>query len=138
MTKKELQQAEEMGKRVHLSTVISKKNTMKGLNIPKYDLEWIKGKIYTIKEVMVNAPATFQRLMETCLHDLQFNWCLIYVNDIIVFFKMPEDHLVKLRAVFKKLKEAGLKLKPSKCEFLKKSHTYLGHRFSELMTVKLK
>ena len=44
---------------------------------------------------------------------------------------MPKDHLVWLRAVFKKLKEVGLKLKPSKCNFLKKSLTYLGHRISE-------
>ena len=44
---------------------------------------------------------------------------------------MPKDHLVQLRVVFEKLKEAGLKLKPSKCEFLKKSLTYLGHRISE-------
>ena len=44
---------------------------------------------------------------------------------------MPKDHLVQLRAVFEKLKEAGLKLKPSKCEFFTKSLTYLGHRISE-------
>ena len=80
---------------------------------------------------LVNAPATFQRLMETCLGDLQLNWCLIYLDDITVFLKLPKDHLVQLRAVFKKLKEAGLKLKPSKCECFKKSLTYLGHRISE-------
>ena len=44
---------------------------------------------------------------------------------------MPKDHLVQLRAVFKKLKEAGLKLKSSKCAFFKKSPTYLGHRILE-------
>ena len=54
-----------------------------------------------------NAPAKFQRLMDTCLGDLQLNWFLIYLNDIIVFLKMPKDHLVQLRVVFKKLKEAG-------------------------------
>ena len=80
---------------------------------------------------LVNAPATFQRLMETCLGDLQLNWCLVYLDNIIVFFKMPKDHLVQLRAVFQKLKEAGLKFKPSKCEFFKKSLTYLVHRISE-------
>ena len=80
---------------------------------------------------LVNSPATFQRLMETYLGDLQLNLCLIYLDDIIVFLKMPKDHLVKLRAVLKKLKEAELKLKPSKCEFNKKSLTYLGHRISE-------
>ena len=44
---------------------------------------------------------------------------------------MPKHHLVQLRAVFEKIKEAGLKLKPSKCEFFKKSLTYLGHRILE-------
>ena len=80
---------------------------------------------------LVNALATLQRLMETCLGDLQFNWCLFYLNNIIVFLKMPKDHLVWLRAVFKKLKDARLKLKPSKCEFYKKSLTYIGHSISE-------
>ena len=69
--------------------------------------------------------------METYLGDLQLNWCLIYLNDIIVFLKMPKDHLVQLKAVFKKPKVAGLKLKPSKCKSSKKSLTYFGHRISE-------
>ena len=80
---------------------------------------------------LVNAPTAFQRLMETCLGDLQLNWCLIYLDTIIVFLKTPNDHLIWLRAVFKKLKEAGLKLKPSNCEFFKKSPTYFGHRILE-------
>ena len=80
---------------------------------------------------LLNSPATFQRLMETCLGDLQLNWYLIYLDDIIEFAKTPKDHLVWLRAIFWKLEEAGLKLKPSKCEFFKKSLTYLGHKISE-------
>ena len=50
---------------------------------------------------------------------------------MIVFSKMPKEHLAQLKAVFEKLKEAGLKLKPSKCDFFKKSLTYLGHRILE-------
>ena len=80
---------------------------------------------------LVNTPATFQRLIETCLGDLQLNWCLIYLNDIIVFSKVPKDHLVWFRAVFKNLKEGGLKLKPSKWDLFKKSLTCLGHRILE-------
>ena len=80
---------------------------------------------------LVNAPATFQRLMETCLGDLQPNCCLICLDDIIVFSKMPREHLTQLRTVFEKLKEAGLKLKPIKCDFLKKSLVYLGKRISK-------
>ena len=80
---------------------------------------------------LVNVPATFQRLMETCLRDLQPNWCLIYLDDVIVFSKMPKDHLIWLTEVFKKLRKAGLKLKPSKCEFFKRSLASLGHRILE-------
>ena len=54
-----------------------------------------------------------QRLMEICLGDFQLNWCLIYLNNVIVFSKMPKDYLNQLRVVFKKVEEAGLKLKPS-------------------------
>ena len=79
----------------------------------------------------MNAPATFQRLVEICLGDLQLNWCLLYLDNITVFSKLPKDHLVWLRAAFKKLEETRLKLKPSKCEIFRKSLTYLGHRISE-------
>ena len=80
---------------------------------------------------LTNAPATFQRLMESCLGDLHLNWCIIYLDDIIVFSKTPEEHLQCLRGVFTKLASAGLKLKPSKCEFFKKKITYLGYVVSE-------
>ena len=76
---------------------------------------------------LTNAPATFQRLMESCLGKLHLNWCIIYLDDVIVFSKTPEEHIEWLEAVFKKISNAGLKLKPSKCEFFKKRIHYLGH-----------
>ena len=75
---------------------------------------------------LTNAPATFQRLMENCLGDLHLNWCIIYLDDIIIFSKTPKEHLERLEAVFQKISKAGLKLKPSKCEFFKSEITYLG------------
>ena len=80
---------------------------------------------------LTNAPATFQRLMESCLGELHLNWCIIYLDDIIVFSRTPEEHIHRLRAVFEKLKAAGLKLKPSKCDFFKKEIKYLGHVVSK-------
>ena len=68
---------------------------------------------------LTNAPATFQRLMESCLGELHLNWCIIYLDDIVVFSWTPEEHVHRLRAVFNKFKAAGLKLKPSKCDFFK-------------------
>ena len=73
------------------------------------------------------APATFQRLMEDCLGDLNMNWCIVYLDDVIVFSKTPDEHLERLEAVFQKLSAAGLKLKPSKCTFFNTEITYLGH-----------
>ena len=76
---------------------------------------------------LTNTPATFQHLMENCLGDLHLNWCIIYLDDIIVYSKTSEEHLERLEAVFQKIGKAGLKLKPSKCEFFKSRITYLGH-----------
>ena len=80
---------------------------------------------------LTNAPATFQRLMESYLGELHLNWCIIYLDDIIVFSRTPEEHLHRLTAVFNKLKAAGLKLKPSKCDLFKQWINYLGHVVSK-------
>ena len=69
---------------------------------------------------LTNAPATFQRLMESCLWDLHLNWCIIYLDGIIVFSKTPQEHVQRLCGVFAKLASAGFKLKPNKCHFFKR------------------
>ena len=79
---------------------------------------------------LTNAPATFQRLMETCLGDLNLYWCIIYLDDIVIFSKDPASHLKRLEAVFQKLAEAGLKLKLSKCKLFQRHLAYLGHVIS--------
>ena len=75
---------------------------------------------------LTNASATFQCLMESCLGEMHLKWCIIYLDDIIVFSKMPEEHIERLRGVFEKLSAAGLRLKPSKCDFFKSQIAYLG------------
>ena len=69
---------------------------------------------------LTNAPTMFQRLMESYLGNLHLNWCIIYLDDIIVFSKTPQEHIQRLHVVFAKLASAGLKLKPNKCDFFKK------------------
>ena len=52
---------------------------------------------------LTNAPATFQRLMEMCHGDLHLNWCIIYLDDVVIFSRMPTEHLEQLDAVFTKI-----------------------------------
>ena len=80
---------------------------------------------------LTNMPVTFQHLMESCLGELHLNWCIIYLDDIIIFSKTPKGHLQRLCGVFEKLATAGLKLKSSKCKFFKTCISYLGHIVSE-------
>ena len=79
---------------------------------------------------LCNAPATFQRLMQNCLGELNLTYALVYLDDVIVYSKMEEDHLRRLQAVFEWFYEHGLKLKPLKCRFLRKQITFLGHEVS--------
>ena len=78
-----------------------------------------------------NAPVMFQHLMQSCLGNLHLQYCIVYHDNIIAFSRTSEEHLVRLRAVFEKLKKAELKLKPSKCEIFKQELTYLGHVVSK-------
>ena len=80
---------------------------------------------------LCNAPPTFQRLMQNCLGELNLTYCLIYLDDVIVFSEMPEEHLLRMHVVFDCLREHGLKLKPSKCHVFKSEINYLAHHVSK-------
>ena len=53
---------------------------------------------------LTNASATFQQLMQSCLGNLHLHYCITHLYDVIVFSKTLEEHLLRLRAVFEKLK----------------------------------
>jgi len=76
---------------------------------------------------LTNAPATFQREMDTILKGLLWTDCLVYLDDIVIFASSLEEHLSKLDQVFTLLGEAGLKVKPEKCSILPKEMKLLGH-----------
>lgn len=76
---------------------------------------------------LCNAPATFERLMETVLAGLSWKTCLVYLDDIIVVGKTFEDHTKKLGEVFQRLRKANLKLSPKKCFLFQREVHYLGH-----------
>ena len=80
---------------------------------------------------LVNAPSTFQRLMEDVLRGLQWRESLLYMDDIITPGKTVDECLERLEHVFQRLRLANLKLKPSKCIFFQRSVTFLGHVVTE-------
>ena len=79
---------------------------------------------------LCNALATFQCLMQNTLGELNLTYCVIYLDDIIVFGCMEEEHLEHLHMVFERFWELSLKLKPSKCSFFQSEIMYLAHHIS--------
>ena len=79
---------------------------------------------------LCNVPATFQRLMQSCLGELNLTYCLIYLDDVIIYPKDEEEHLDRLRTIFERFRRDNLKLKPSKCNLFQKEITYLAHDVS--------
>ena len=80
---------------------------------------------------LCNAPATFQHLMQNTLGELNLMYCVIHLDDVIVFGRTEEEHLERLRVVFERFREFNLKLKPSKCSFFQSEIMYLAHHISQ-------
>jgi len=76
------------------------------------------------------APATFCRLMNIVLAGLLFVICLCYIDDLIIFARTEQELLDRVNVVLTRLREAGLKVKPSKCCLFKNEIAFLGHRIS--------
>ena len=79
---------------------------------------------------LCNTPAMFQRFMQNCLGELNLTYALIYLDNVIVYSKTEEEHLVCLHAILERFMEHGLKLKLSKCNFFRTEISYLGHKVS--------
>ena len=79
---------------------------------------------------LTNAPATFQAVMNDILRDYLGKFVLVYLDDILIFSKSREEHVVHLRLVFQKLRESKLFAGLSKCNFGKHELPFLGHIIS--------
>ena len=80
---------------------------------------------------LTNAPATFERMMEAIVGHMHWKQILVYLDDIIVFASDFETHMERLTEVLRRLRDAGLKINPKKCQFFRESVLYLGHVVSE-------
>ena len=74
---------------------------------------------------IASAPAIFQQAMEKILHGIPRVIC--YLDDVLITGQNDDEHLETLEMVFTRLEDYGLRLKKSKCEFLKTRVEYLGY-----------
>ena len=79
---------------------------------------------------LCNAPSTFERLMEQVLAGLQWQICLVYLDDVIVYSQNFTEHVERLEIILRRISGAGLKLKPKKCHLFCEKVIYLGHEVS--------
>jgi len=79
---------------------------------------------------LVNAPSTFQRFMENALRPYLLKFCMVYIDDIIIFSKTADEHADHIRLILECLKKHEVKIKLSKCEFYKIELEFLGHVIS--------
>lgn len=73
-----------------------------------------------------SAPGVFQRVMESLLQGVPH--VVVYLDDILVTGPTDEEHLAALEEVFKRVQDAGLRLKREKCTFMASAVAYLGHK----------
>ncbi|HLO99762.1 MAG TPA: reverse transcriptase domain-containing protein [Fimbriimonas sp.] len=75
---------------------------------------------------LTNAPATFQRYINDTLREFLDVFCVVYLDDILIYSKNTKEHQEQVRKVLEKLQEAGLFVNPGKCEFSVSRTSYLG------------
>lgn len=76
---------------------------------------------------LCNAPATFQRLMNSVLAGLIYKSCAVYLDDIVVASPTFDQHIIDLKDVLTRLETAGLSVKLAKCQFCRSELTFLGY-----------
>ena len=77
-----------------------------------------------------SAPAVYSRFIELCLSKIRSPWILAYLDDIIIHTHTLEEHLEEVRKTLEMHRDAGIKLRASKCEFFKEEINYLGYHIT--------
>jgi transposase InsO family protein len=75
---------------------------------------------------LTNAPATFQAYINKALRGLVDDFCIVYLDDILVFSRTRDEHDQHLQQVCERLRQFELYAKPSKCQFYQEELEFLG------------
>ena len=78
----------------------------------------------------MNAPAAFQRFVNTVFADLLDVCVIVYLDDILIYSMDKASHKEHVWEVLRRLRKHGLYVKPEKCEFHTDSTEYLGYQLS--------
>ena len=73
-----------------------------------------------------NAPADFQGYINNAIREALDDFALAYLDDVLIYSDSEEEHVSHVKWIMQRLLEAGLYLKPEKCEFHKETVRYLG------------
>jgi hypothetical protein len=79
---------------------------------------------------LTGAPGTFQKAMNTTLSHMLRKGVLVFFDDILMYSKIFEEHLIQLHHVFQLLEADQWKIKLFKCSFAQTQMPYLGHVIS--------
>ena len=79
---------------------------------------------------LTNAPATFQGVMNKIFEPLLRKGVLVFMDDILIYSKSLDEHLVLLKHVFDIIQQHQFFIKLSKCSFAQQEIEYLGHCIS--------
>ena len=90
--------------------------------------EWLR-----VPMGLKGAPSYFQRVMATVvLHGLLWHYGVeLYVDDLLIYGSTFEEYITRLRAVFQRLRERGITINPTKCEFGLSEVEYVGYVINE-------
>jgi hypothetical protein len=76
---------------------------------------------------LMNESATFQCAMDITFISERDKFVVIYLDDLTIFSKSDEDHLIHLKQTFEKCRKFGLSLNPKKSHFAMQEGKLLGH-----------
>ena len=76
---------------------------------------------------LCNAPGTFQHYINDTFHEYLDDFLVAYLDDLLIYSKTLKEHKRHVRLVLQRLQEAGLHLKPGKCQFHQTEVSFLGY-----------